>query len=226
MSVTTVPIQPIKKGSIPKFWAGIAIVALAGAGLAWWGTGDIRRDYASNAQYLADNAGQDDVITTKSGLQIQTIRSGEGKPPSDSDVALIAITGTLRDGTVFQEPASGPFPVSGGIPGFTEALKLMQKGGKYKIWIPSEIGYGPQDVPDQKSGGIAIPGGSVLIFDVEMQDFLPREQFEAAMKAQQEQMQKAAGANQGGGQGDAQGGGLPPEVQAQLEAQMRAQQGQ
>lgn len=198
MSVTTVPIQPIKKGSIPKFWAGIAIVVLAGAGLAWWGTNDIRGEYASDAQYLADNADEEGVTVTKSGLQIQTIRGGEGKPPTDNDVAMIAITGTLRDGKVFQEPASGPFPVSGGIPGFTEALKLMQKGGKYKIWIPSEIGYGPNDVPDPKTGEVGIPGGSVLIFDVELQDFLPREQFEAAMRQQQEQMQKAAGGAPGG----------------------------
>ncbi|HMT42516.1 MAG TPA: FKBP-type peptidyl-prolyl cis-trans isomerase [Sphingorhabdus sp.] len=201
MSVTTVPIQPIKKGSIPKFWAGIAVVALAGAGLAWWGTGDIRSKYATDVQYLADNADEEGVTVTKSGLQIKTIQSGEGKPPTDNDVAMISITGTLRDGKVFQEPASGPFPVSGGIPGFTEALKLMQKGGKYKIWIPSEIGYGPNDVPDQKTGEVAIPGGSVLIFDVELQDFLPREQFEAAMQQQQEQMQKAAGAA---------GAGAPP----------------
>jgi len=201
MSVTTVPIQPIKKGSIPKFWAGIAIVALAGAGLAWWGTGDIRSKYATDIQYLADNADEEGVTVTKSGLQIKTIQSGEGKPPTDNDVAMISITGTLRDGKVFQEPASGPFPVSGGIPGFTEALKLMQKGGKYKIWIPSDIGYGPNDVPDQKTGGVAIPGGSLLIFDVELQDFLPRDQFEAAMKQQQEQMQKAA---------EAAGQGAPP----------------
>lgn len=193
MSVTTVPIQPIKKGSISKFWAGIAVVALAGAGLAWWGTGSIRGEYASNEQYLSDNAEQDGVTVTKSGLQIQTIRGGEGTPPTDNDVAMISITGTLRDGTVFQEPASGPFPVSGGIPGFTEALKLMQKGGKYKIWIPAELGYGPNDIPDPKTGEVGIPGGSVLIFDVELQDFLPREQFEAAMQQQQEQMQKAAG---------------------------------
>lgn len=202
MSVTTVPIQPIKKGSIPKFWAGIAVVALAGAGLAWWGTGSIRSDYASNEQYLADNADADGVTVTKSGLQIQTIRSGEGAPPTDNDVAMISITGTLRDGTVFQEPASGPFPVSGGIPGFTEALKLMQKGGKYKIWIPSDLGYGPNDIPDPKTGEVGIPGGSVLIFDVELQDFLPREQFEAAMQQQQEQMQKAAG--------EAAAAGVPP----------------
>lgn len=198
MSVTTVPIQPIKKGSIPKFWAGIAIVTLAGAGLAWWGTGDIRERYRTDTQFLSANAEQDGVTVTKSGLQIQTIRSGEGKPPTDGDVAMISITGTLRDGTVFQEPASGPFPVSGGIPGFTEALKLMQKGGKYKIWIPSDIGYGPNDIPDPKTGGVAIPGGSLLIFDVEVTDYMPREQFEAAMQAQQEAMQKASGGAPGG----------------------------
>ncbi|MFN5644359.1 MAG: FKBP-type peptidyl-prolyl cis-trans isomerase, partial [Sphingomonadales bacterium] len=117
MSVTTVPIQPIKKGSIPKFWVGIAALALAGGGLAWWGTADIRSEYSSDAQFLKDNAGQDGITVTKSGLQIQTIRGGEGAPPTDNDVAMISITGTLRDGTIFQEPASGPFPVSGGIPG-------------------------------------------------------------------------------------------------------------
>ncbi|MCC6478385.1 FKBP-type peptidyl-prolyl cis-trans isomerase [Sphingorhabdus sp.] len=201
MSVTTVPIQPIKKGSIPKFWAGIAVVVLAGAGLAWWGTSDIRKEYQTGEQFLSANADEEGVTVTKSGLQIQTIRGGEGKPPSDNDVAMISITGTLRDGTIFQEPASGPFPVSGGIPGFTEALKLMQKGGKYKIWIPSALGYGDQDIPNEKTGGTLIPAGSVLIFDVELQDYLPRDQFEAAMRQQQEQMQKAAGAA---------GAGAPP----------------
>lgn len=199
MSVTTVPIQPIKKGSVPKFWAAVVAVILGGASLAWWGTSDIRSEYASDAQYLADNADEEGVTVTKSGLQIKTIQSGEGKPPTDNDVAMIAITGTLRDGKVFQEPASGPFPVSGGIPGFTEALKLMQKGGKYKIWIPSEIGYGPNDIPDPKTGEVGIPGGSTLIFDVELQDYLPRDQFEAAMQQQQEQMQKAGAGGAPGG---------------------------
>ena len=77
----------------------------------------------------------------------------------------------------------------------------MQKGGKYKIWIPSALGYGDQDIPNEKTGGTLIPAGSVLIFDVELQDYLPRDQFEAAMRQQQEQMQKAAGAA---------GAGAPP----------------
>jgi FKBP-type peptidyl-prolyl cis-trans isomerase FkpA len=201
MSVTTVPIQPIKKGSIAKYWIGIAIVLLAGAALAWWGTGSIRSEYATDVQFLADNGKEEGVTTTKSGLQIRTIKGGEGKPPTDNDVAVITLKGVLRDGTVFQPEDRGPLPVAASVPGFSEALKMMQKGGKYKIWIPSDLGYGPNDVPDPRTGGVAIPGGSLLIFDVELQDYAPREVFEAAMKAQQE-----AAAKQGGGAPQ----GMPP----------------
>jgi hypothetical protein len=221
MSVTTVPIQPIKKGSVAKYWTGIAVVLAAGAGLAWLGTSDIREKYATNAQYLADNAGEEGVTTTKSGLQIKTIRGGEGKPPTNDDVAMVTIKGELRDGTVFQPEASGPFPVAGGIPGFTEALKLMQAGGKYKIWIPSELGYGANPPPDPQTGQPVIPADSLLIFDVELQGFGSRAAFEAAQKQMEEQRKKqSASEGVGGGQG---GGGLPPEIQKQIEEQMRQQ---
>jgi FKBP-type peptidyl-prolyl cis-trans isomerase FkpA len=204
MSVTTVPIQPIKKGSIPKFWFGIAALALAGGALAWWGTGDIRSEYQTNEQFLSDNADAEGVTVTASGLQIKTIRGGEGKPPSDADVAIMNLKGTLRDGTVFQPETRGPLPVAGSIPGFSEALKMMQKGGKYQIWIPSKIGYGSQDIPDPRTGGIAIPGDSLLIFEVELQDYLPREAFEAEMQKQQAAMQQV---NEAMGQGSP-----PPQI--------------
>lgn len=223
MSATTVPIQPIKKGSIAKYWTGVAIVLAAGAGLAWLGTSDIRAKYQTNEQYLAGNADEDGVTVTKSGLQIKTIRGGEGKPPTDNDVAMVTIKGELRDGTVFQPEASGPFPVSGGIPGFTEALKLMQAGGKYKIWIPSELGYGANPPSDPQTGEPAIPADSLLIFDVELQGFGSREAFEAAQKQMEEQRKKQAETEGMGGGG---GGGLPPEIQKQIEEQMRRQQGQ
>lgn len=197
MSVTTVPIQPIKKGSLTKFWIGIGAILLAGGAFAWWSSASIRSDFASEDQFLAESAGAAGVTKTKSGLLIKTIRGGEGKSPTEDDVTIIAITGTLRDGTVFQEPTTGPLPVNGGIPGFAEALKLMQRGGKYQIWIPSKLGYGAQDIPDPKTGAIAIPGGSTLMFDVELQEFMPRAEFETAMKAQQEAMQKQQGGQAG-----------------------------
>ena len=97
MSVTTVPIQPLKKGSIAKFWIGIGAVILAGAALAYWGTSTVRSKYASDDAFFADNADEKGVVTTKSGLQILTISGGEGKSPTDDDVTLIKYKGTLRE---------------------------------------------------------------------------------------------------------------------------------
>jgi FKBP-type peptidyl-prolyl cis-trans isomerase FkpA len=233
MSVTTVPIQPIKKGSLTKYWIGILLVlAIAGA-LAWFGTKDVRQKYQTNAQFLSNNAGEDGVTTTKSGLQIKTVKAGEGKSPTDDDVTLVAYKGTLRDGTVFDQNEQAPMPVAGVVPGFSEALKKMQKGGKYKIWIPSDLAYGPEPKTNPQTGQVVMPGDSLLIFEVELKDFIPRAEFEKGMaemqKAQAEQAKRGGGAGgppqgagvppQGGGQG------IPPEIQAQIEAQMRAQGG-
>ncbi|MFM2411209.1 MAG: hypothetical protein RL481_2037 [Pseudomonadota bacterium] len=223
MSVTTVPIQPIKKGSVTKYWVGVGAVLLAGTALAWLGTASIRAEYATNAQFLEDNADEKGVVTSKSGLQMQTIRGGEGKSPTDSDIALVSYKGTLRDGTVFDENPQAPLEVSGVVPGFSEALKKMQIGGKYKMWIPPEIGYGSEERKNPQTGEVALPANSLLIFEVELLDFRSRAEVEAMQKQQQEAQKKQGGAPAGlpgGGQG------LPPEIQAQLEAQMRAQQGQ
>lgn len=218
MSVTTVPIQPIKKGSVAKYWLGVGAVVLAGAGLAWWSTSELRVSKATEEQYLADNKDEPGVNTAKSGLQIKTLKKGEGPMPTDDDVAMVTIKGVLRDGTEFQPEASGPFPVAGGIPGFTEALKRMQTGGKYKIWIPAALGYGATPPTDPQTGQPVIPPDSLLIFDVEMHGFGSRARFEAAQKAQQEAQAKRQKAEAGG-----QGGGLPPDIQRQLEEAVKRQ---
>jgi FKBP-type peptidyl-prolyl cis-trans isomerase FkpA len=217
MSITAVPIQPIKKGSIAKYWTGVAVVLVAAAGLAWLGTGDIRSKFATEEQFLADNAGVKGVVTSSSGLQMQTIRGGEGKPPSNDDVVLVGYKGTLRDGTVFDQNPQAPMEVSGVVPGFSEALKKMQRGGKYKIWIPGKLGYGENPPPNSP-----LKANSTLIFEVELLDFRSRAEVEA-MRKEAEAMQKAQGG--AGPQGAPQGmpQGLPPEIQQQLEAQMRAQ---
>jgi FKBP-type peptidyl-prolyl cis-trans isomerase FkpA len=220
MSVTTVPIQPIKKGSIAKYWTGVGAVLLAGGALAWWGTSTIRADFATDDQFFAGNADEKGVVTSKSGLQMLTIRGGEGKSPTDDDIVLVSYKGTLRDGTVFDEAPQAPFPVTGVVPGFSEALKKMQLGGKYKVWIPGKLGYGENPPSDPKTGQPAFEPNATLIFDIELLDFRSRAEVEAMQKQMQEQQKK-----QGGG-GAAQGGAqqLPPEIQAQIDQQM--QQGQ
>jgi FKBP-type peptidyl-prolyl cis-trans isomerase FkpA len=221
MSVTTVPIQPIKKGSIAKYWIGMAAVILAGGALAWWGTASIRSDFATEQQFLADNADQEGVTTSKSGLQMKTIKGGEGKSPTDDDVALVGYKGMLRNGKVFDENQQAPMDVARTVPGFSEALKKMQRGGKYMVWIPSKLGYGDKDNTNPQTGEVIIPANSTLIFEVELMDFRSRAELEAAQQEMEKQQRAGGGgAPQGGGQQQ-----LPPDIQAQIEQQMRQQQG-
>ena len=180
MSVTTVPIQPIKKGSLTKLWAGLAIVLIITEGLAYVCTQNEVVTGASNEQLLADNSTEDGVVTTNAGLQIKTIKPGEGPSPTATDTALVKYEGTLRDGTVFDANEQTPMPVGGVVPGFSEALQLMQKGGEYKIWIPSELAYG------EASPGPELPANSLLIFDVSLLDFITQEQMQQIQQMQQQ----------------------------------------
>jgi FKBP-type peptidyl-prolyl cis-trans isomerase FkpA len=188
MSVTRVPIQPIKKGSMLKLWGGIALAVAAAGGLAWAGTSSTIAQKGTSDQFLSWNKGQAGVVTTASGLQYKVMKKGDGAKPTEQDVALVAYKGTLRDGTVFDQNEQAPLPVGGMIPGFTEGLKLMPKGAKYRFWIPASLGYGEQ------SPAPTIPANSMLIFDVELKDF--RSQAEIQMMQQQMQQQQGAGTPQ------------------------------
>ncbi|MCD8528489.1 MAG: FKBP-type peptidyl-prolyl cis-trans isomerase [Chitinophagales bacterium] len=123
--------------------------------------------------FLAENAKKPGVKTTASGLQYEVIKEGTGKTPSASDEVTVNYHGTLIDGTVFDssiergEPIT--FPLNGVIRGWTEGLQLMKEGATYRFYIPSDLAYGDQGV-----GGGAIPGGSTLIFDVELLEVNPK----------------------------------------------------
>ncbi|HEX7693944.1 MAG TPA: FKBP-type peptidyl-prolyl cis-trans isomerase [Sphingomonas sp.] len=162
----------------------------------WWGGGV--RDSLS----MTFNAWAPGVKTTASGLQYKVLTPGKGKSPTDTDVALINYEGKLLDGTTFdksQQPT--PMPVKGVVPGFSEALKLMQKGGKYRIWIPAKLGYG-------EKGAGPIPANANLVFDVELIDFLPQAVIEQYQKQMMQSMSGAAGA------GGAAPGATPPPADA------------
>ena len=97
MSVTTVPIHPIKKGSLTKIWLGLLLVAVLAAGLAYAGTRDVVLTGASNEQFLAANADEEGVETTPSGLQYKVITPGEGPSPTVTDTCLLYTSPSPRD---------------------------------------------------------------------------------------------------------------------------------
>lgn len=180
MSITAVPLRSIAKGSLTRLWIGVAVVALAAGGLAWAGQQGIE---PSPAAFMAQNGEAQGVTTTPSGLQIKVMSEGTGPSPTTADVALVGYKGTLLDGTVFDENPQAPMPVDGVVPGFSEGLQKMKKGGKYRLWIPPQLGYG-----DQAAG--PIPAGSILVFDVELHDFKSR----AEIMQMQQMMQQQQGA--------------------------------
>lgn len=116
-------------------------------------------------EYLANNAKEEGVKVTESGLQYLVVKEGNGKKPGPNDVVTVHYTGRLIDGTVFDssvergEPAT--FAVGQVIPGWVEGLQLMSEGSAYRLFIPSELAYG------EHSTGPIQPN-STLIFDVQL----------------------------------------------------------
>jgi len=125
------------------------------------------KDYIDqNEAFLAKNKGKAGVTVTASGLQYEVIKMGTGQKPTAQNTVKVNYVGTLIDGTEFdssvkrKEPAT--FPVSGVIPGWTEALQLMPVGSKFKLYLPASIAYGAA------GAGAVIKPFSTLIFEVEL----------------------------------------------------------
>lgn len=170
--ITRVPLQPVAKGSVTKIWIG-AIVAIALAiGVA----------YA--ARYH--------------GVVVETLSAGDGPSPTVDDVVLVNYVGRLKDGKEFDRANSAPLPLKNMIPGFAKGLERMQKGGSYRLSIPSDLGYGAEDRRDE-SGKVVIPANSDLVFDIDLLGYMSADQYRAMMQMQQMQMQAAP-----------QGGDAPP----------------
>lgn len=123
-------------------------------------------------KFLEANRKNPGVHVTDSGLQYVIEKEGTGKQPSATDEVTVHYTGKLLDGTVFDssinrgEPAT--FPLNRVIPGWTEGLQLMKEGGKTTFFIPSDLAYGPNGIPN------VIPPHSTLIFDVELISVRPK----------------------------------------------------
>jgi FKBP-type peptidyl-prolyl cis-trans isomerase len=119
----------------------------------------------AETDFLAENSKKAGIVITGSGLQYEVITEGTGAKPGQDDTVRVNYEGTFIDGEVFDSSYSRgeptEFPLNGVIPGWTEGIQLMREGSKYRFFIPSDLGYGPQ-------GAGPIPPYSPLIFEVEL----------------------------------------------------------
>jgi FKBP-type peptidyl-prolyl cis-trans isomerase len=120
---------------------------------------------ATGEKFLAQNKTKPGVKTTPSGLQYEVLTEGSGASPTAADQVTVNYKGTLLDGTEFDNSYKRGQPITfalnGVIPGWTEGLQLMTPGSKYRFWIPYNLGYGA-------NGYSSIPGGALLVFEVEL----------------------------------------------------------
>ena len=130
-----------------------------------------QKNTVEGEKFLAENKTKPGVKTTASGLQYKVLKEGAGASPKETDTVVTHYRGTLIDGTEFDssykrnEPAT--FPVNGVIRGWSEALQLMKKGGKYQLFVPSSLAYGP------RGAGQEIGPNATLTFEVELLDIKP-----------------------------------------------------
>lgn len=122
---------------------------------------------AAGEAFLADNGKRVEVRTTPSGLQYEVLTEGDGPRPEANDQVVVHYTGKLIDGTVFDSSVDRGMPATFGvtqvIPGWVEALQLMKAGSKWRLFIPSNLAYGPNGAP-----GSPIGPNATLVFDVEL----------------------------------------------------------
>lgn len=175
--VTAVPLRPVSRAGVTALGAGIAILIVAGIAGAYATTQGPAMMAMPPAQFLAANGKRSGVKTTASGLEYQVLQKGEGPTPTMADAALVEYKGSLVSGQVFdQSKQPVPMQINQVVPGFAEALTLMPRGSKYRVWIPPQLGYG-----DRPAG--PIPPNSVLVFDITMREFATIPQPNAEMQS-------------------------------------------
>lgn len=132
-----------------------------------------RSSSAAAVQFMANNARQPGVRTLPSGVQYRVVTSGpEGARPGREDEVKVHYEGQLTDGTVFDSsfqrgtPAIMPLPEL--IPAWQEVVPLMRRGDEWMVYVPPAQGYGAEGRPP------VIPPNAVLVFRLQLIDFLPR----------------------------------------------------
>ena len=117
-------------------------------------------------KFLAENKKRSGVVELPNGLQYEILKAGSGPKPKATDTIRAHYIGMLTNGKEFDNSYKRgqplQIPVSGVIQGWVQALQMMPVGSKWKLFIPSELGYG------ERGAGAAIPGGAALVFEIEL----------------------------------------------------------
>src|SRR5688572_7282627 len=124
---------------------------------------------AEGQKFLEENAKKPGVVTTASGLQYQVLKAGTDTIKARyTDAVVCNYRGTLLNGNEFDNSnrhgGSVTFNVNEMVTGWIEALQMMPKGSKWRLWVPSNLGYG------DRAMGNDIPAGSTLVFELEVLD--------------------------------------------------------
>ncbi|HIZ25467.1 MAG TPA: FKBP-type peptidyl-prolyl cis-trans isomerase [Candidatus Barnesiella merdipullorum] len=127
---------------------------------------EAKENLAKGNAFLVEKAKEEGVVKTESGLLYKVVKEGQGEKVQKNQRVKVAYKGSLIDGTQFDANSGAIFSPMGVVPGFGEGLLQMQKGGKYILYIPAELGYGV------RGGGDKIPTNSTLVFEVEVLDIL------------------------------------------------------
>lgn len=132
-------------------------------------------DYiAENKAFLEENAKKDSVVSLPNGLQYVILEEGSGPQPTNTDEVQVHYTGWLIDGTKFDssydrgEPTV--FSVNGVIRGWSEIIKMMPVGSKWRVWIPADLAYGSSS----PQGSNIVPF-STLVFEIDLMEINPEE---------------------------------------------------
>jgi FKBP-type peptidyl-prolyl cis-trans isomerase len=132
---------------------------------------------AESSAFMAEVQKKAGIVVLPSGLMYQILAPGEGPAPKPEETVKVHYTGTLVNGTVFDSSVERGEPVEFQldqvIPGWTEGLQKISKGGKIKLYIPPQLAYGDE-------GRQGIPPASTLVFDVELIEIKPAAAADAA----------------------------------------------
>lgn len=181
--ITRVPLPPVAAGALRNLWIGVVLAVALGGAVAY--------------------------ESRQKGLEVDTVKAGSGAKPGPTDFVLVNYVGHLASGKEFDRGEHVPIPVDRVIPGFSQALQKMQKGGKYHVFIPARLGYGAQEQRNQQTGEVSIPANSDLVFDIDLIDFKDAAEVMRQRMMMQQLQQQMQGGAPGGAPGAAEPGAAP-----------------